>query len=221
MDLSLYSAAALALEGAINAALAYDPGTRQRLRQWQGKSLLLRVQKPDINIGVRLLTEGLTIAFYPNTEAESLQRESDALISGSASDMLTLAQSQAKTLAGSGVLARGDLNFLEDLMAIARDIDIDWADALNHAFGDHAGSVLAQPIKKLGSLRTFAGTSKSTLERYIKDELHLIPHHNEFLQQQTALREVRSDVARLEAKVAQLKMAITGLSTDRGTPNVG
>lgn len=206
LDPSLIVAAYASLEGLVNKALEYDPASRNKLRALAGKTLLVRCTAPKLDTYICLQEDGL--AFKSHCE-QSVTTQ----IKGSALALAALAKSDASSLAGSNVEVMGSTSLLSELLAIAKQMDIDWEEPLSQVLGDVAGPKLAGLIRLGNSwLGQRQSTFESLLGQYLSEESQATPSAAEQQGFYQAVDQLRSDVDRVAAKLDKLKTKLTAES---------
>jgi ubiquinone biosynthesis protein UbiJ len=115
-----------ALETAVNAALALDPQTLQRLGKLEGKVIELRLIQPAVTLHVAPGPEGLRLMGY-------FEGVPDVSLAGSASAFLRLRSEPA--LPGDLSVA-GDETVAAEFQRILAQLDFDLEEHLSHIAGD-------------------------------------------------------------------------------------
>lgn len=199
---SLIEAAALAtLERAINAALRADPVTAKALNQYSGRLVAIRLTLPSIQIFVLIVEDAIEL--YHRSDAEA-----DVGLQGSAIDLLAqvFEWRGAPSLIGGPVSIRGDRELLQQLIALSKQLNIDWGAVMEPL----VGSELAQQID-VGARRVF-DWGRVTLSRlggqiseYFREESSLLALRHEVYEFNQDVDELRMDTDRLSARITQLK----------------
>lgn len=194
----LRTAALAAAETLINQALRYDPASRARLAGLSGNVIQLAISQPRLDIFL-----------CPRGDRLDLQSQCEepvhCKVSGRAADMLGLLNRDNFSLAGSGVNVLGETRLLQQLQALARDLDIDWEDALAGAIGDELAAPLAAGLRRAGRYgRNQLRQSRDALGPWLTDELRLAPSRTEFDAFSRQVNELALATDRLEARLRAL-----------------
>jgi ubiquinone biosynthesis protein UbiJ len=198
MDATLSTAALASAEAAINAALAYDPGTRFALGKLSGQVLAISVTTPAI-----------TAYFVPEPDRVRLlghwEGEVNTRLQGSLPALIRLATGDPATLKDSGVEVTGSTGFLLELQRILRRLDIDWEEALSQLLGDIAGHQSASMMRSGARwLRERGASGQRLVSEFITEELKALPTKNELTDFYRAVDALRLDTDRAEARLQQL-----------------
>ncbi len=199
---SFIEAAALAaLERAINTALRSDPATARALSDHSGRLISIQITLPPLTMFVLVVEDGIEL--YHKSDAES-----DLALSGSAVDLLAqlFDWRGAPSIIGGPVSIRGDHALLQELVTLARQLDIDWGAVMEPVLG----SEIAQQID-LGARRLFdwARTAVTRLggqlSEYLREESSLLALRRDVHEFNQDVDELRMDTDRLAARIEQLK----------------
>jgi ubiquinone biosynthesis protein UbiJ len=189
------------VERAINAALRADPATQQRLARHSGRLIAVHLTLPPLTTFVLVVEDGLEL--YHASDADP-----DVRLTGSPLDLAAqlFDWDKAPALIGGPVRIEGDRELLQDLVAIARELDMDWGALMEPV----TGSELAQQID-YGARRVF-GWARETFSRlgnqlgdYLRDESRLVALRRDVYEFNQDVDELRMDLDRLGARVARLK----------------
>ncbi len=208
-----YVLALRAAESVINQALRYDPATRQRLRELDGKAIFIETLSPAMTMMVRI--DQQRIRLLP----ESDQRP-HATIEAPSYALLKLAISEQPQLIGSALRVHGQVQLIEQLHGIARQLDIDWEEPLSLLLGDSAGHQLGQSVRGLLSFaRKTARTFVMNSTEYLQEEQELLPVRWEIEEFMDETQDLRADTERLEARLQRLQQRIQRLQANTSEPS--
>ncbi len=202
----LFETALLAsIERAVNAALRADPATQQRLAEHSGRLVSVHLRFPARAVYVLIVEDG--VECYHSSDAEA-----DVSVSGGALELAAqlLDWRSAPGVIGGPVSIRGDRELLQQLSAIARDLDIDWG-AL---FEPVLGSDMAQQLDH-GARQLFSW-ARQGLERLAQQGSRYLGEESGLLPSRHALREFGRDVEELEMATERLQARIQRLQQARG-----
>lgn len=194
----LHSAALAAAEALINRALRHDPASRARLAGLSGKVIQLAIRQPHLDIYL-----------CPRGDRLDLQGQCEepvhCKVSGRAADMLSLLNRDNFSLAGSGVNVLGETRLLQQLQSLARDLEIDWEDALAGLIGDELAGPLAAGLRRAGRYGSAQlRQSRDALGPWLTDELQLTPSRPEFEAFSRQVNALALAADRLEARLQAL-----------------
>lgn len=200
-DPTLLAAATATLETLINKALQYDPATRRALRQHSGKSLAVEISE--------LKT---TLCFYLGDEIMVTNHGDDATVrlQGSLPALIALAISDSTNLSDSNVIALGDTALLGEIKQLARNLDIDWEEAVNQWLGDVAGHQLAEGLRRqLGWVNERRKNTQRLLQEFLTEELRATPARAELEYFNSAVDQLYLKTDRLQARFEKLRHSLT------------
>lgn len=194
-DPTLQMAALAMLERAINQALRLDPATQKRLAALAGQVFHLHCTRPNLELFVMPQNDRVQLAAFYDGDVT-------AGLTGAGRDFAKLLGSDdaAAELINGNLSVRGDSRALQNLQAIAADLDLDWEAPLTRVFGDIVGHQLGLGLRHLASRALYAG-------KQISRQL------NDFARYESGWFAQRSDVQRFGAEVDQLARRADNLAT--------
>ena len=195
------------LERAINDALRYDPATRQRLVAHKGRVLAIECRQPPVNAYFLFTADGVEIY-------DSCETTIDATIRAGAIGLLRQLAAERPDIAPAGgeVQVAGDAQLVQELVRIARDIDIDWEEPLARIVGDIAARQVGDLLRGAASFLKRATTSlRRDGEDFMRHELALFPSKQAMREFLRDIDELRLDTDRAAARVAALRARIDRL----------
>lgn len=200
-----YVLALSAIETLINQALRFDPATRQRLDALDGKCLYVETEAPRLGLMISIDSQRIGI------KAES-DRRPHATIEAHSAALLKLALAQQPQLVGGAVRVHGQVQLIEQLQGIARQLDIDWEEPLALLFGDVASHQLGQQVRGLfGFARKAARAFVMNSSEYLQEERELLPVKWEVDEFVSESQDLRADVDRLDARLQRLQQRLARL----------
>lgn len=197
-----------ALETAINAALRYDPGTRARLAQLDGRALALDITVPPLPLVLCIEGDQVSVRHYWDGEISTRLR-------GSAIAMLRLLRDEDATPAGLGVTVTGSSALLAELQSILQDLDIDWEAPLARLLGDVPAHSIGEALRTAGQwLRDSIEQAPQAAAEAVSEEWRLTPPRAQFEAFVEDVAELALATDRLEARVALLKEKLAARGDD-------
>lgn len=200
MSLTLLLACA---EKSLNALLARDPAAPSRLRRLAGKRLLLRLERPSVELLVCFHQEGLSLLSVAPAE----HSDADAIveIDGETLGALLSGESLEQLMFSGRLSLRGQTHLLEQTRALLLDLDLDWEGALVEWLGDTPAHGLAESLRHVARFSRYSQRElRADLADYVFEEARLLVGHP----QREALRDHLTELAiatdRLEARVERL-----------------
>lgn len=199
---NLLEATALAtLERAINSALAADPLTMELLREHSGRLAAVHLTFPPLSIYALVVEDGIEL--YHGSEAEA-----DVTVRGGPIDLAAqlFNWKSADSMVAGPVKISGDREFLQKLVGIMKQLDLNWSALIEPLLG----SELAQQIE-YGAKRVFSMARQAFdlfLNRagdFLREESSLMALRRDVSEFVQDVDELRFDTDRLAARIARLK----------------
>lgn len=199
---SLFQAAALAaLERAVNAALRADPATMKALGEHSGRLLAIDLTLPPVAIYALIVEDGIEL--FQKSDATP-----DVLVRGNAVDLVAqiMEWREAPSVIGGRVAISGDQELLRRLVALGRELDVDWGALVEPVLGDELAQQVDLAGRRLfGWLREAGARFGRQLGEFLRDESELLALRRDVYEFIEDVDELRLDVDRLEARIRQLK----------------
>lgn len=198
MDPSLITTALLGAETAIERALRYDPASRQALARLSGKVLALHFTQPELTLYLLPHADGLELASH-------WEGEVDTRLTGKLGAFIAMARGEQTTLAGSGVQLEGSTALVQELQRIARQLDIDWEEALSERLGDVTGHQSAESLRRGASwLKARESQARRLLSEFVTEEARLLPSRPELEHFYRSVDDLQLQLERAEARLNHL-----------------
>lgn len=201
---ALHSSALMAVETAINNALAYDPATLQSIAGLAGKVLTVECTLPPLTFHIIHTEQGISLmSHYEGT--------ADTTLKGSALSLAALAVDGQDRVSfyGTGVEVRGDHDLLREIRRIFANLEVDWEAALAKLIGDVPAHLVGE------SLRSAANWQKQATERagsaaaaFSQEEAKLTPGRAEMTHFSQKVKLLSEDTDRLAAHINRLKVRL-------------
>ena len=198
--------AALAmLEQALNAALALDPKTLERLSCLEGRL-----------IAIELRGTGITLTLQPTTEGKlrlmgDFDGEVDTTLRGAPFALLRMSTGRTGEGMFSGeVEIDGDVELGQQIQRIFEKLDIDWEEHLSRISGDIIAHQIGNTVRDLFAWgeRAAEHLGRDTAD-YLQEERDVLPVDWEVEEFIKGVDTLRNDVDRIEARVKRLAKHIT------------
>jgi len=206
IDPALTALLSQAFETGLNKALQYDPGTLAQLRQLDGRSLTVCIEDLKLSVGIHFQDEHLRLSILPSSTDN--EQQCDVELRGKLADLLALLR-QTHTLADSGVEVRGKVGLLESIQSVAKNIDIDWEDAIY----DSLGPIFSQPLiffirNSLSYAREVTSNGAEVIAEFVEHEAGIGVHREVFSAFSDEVDALRSQSDRLQAKLRQFQAKV-------------
>ncbi len=181
-----------------NKLIHRDPTTLQRLSTLSGKVIQVALTLPQLNLFLLPHADGIQI--------QSVYHDSpDAILSGSATDFLTLLRSKDKSdvMFGKTIQISGDSALATRFQEMIADAQIDWEMMLGDIIGDLPAHQLAlYTAWKAQWYKSTANNLLLNLDEYLKEEVRFIPTRPEVEAFYSGIDDLQERVERLAAKIA-------------------
>jgi len=199
-QVSMLGVAAMAgLEQALNAALALDPKTLERLARLQGRVIAIELSGTGIRLLLAPEQSGLRLmSHYDGTVDTTLRGAPFAL----------LRMGTGRTGEGmfkGGVEIDGDVELGQQIQRVFEKLDIDWEEHLSRLTGDIVAHQVGNAVRGLFAWgeRSAEHLGQDTAD-YLQEETDILPVPWEVEGFIEAIDALRSDVDRMEARVKRL-----------------
>lgn len=200
-DASMLSVAALAgLEQAVNAALALDPKTGERLQRLEGK--IVAIELAGIGLRLYLQPHGGNLRLMGNYDGEV-----DTTLRGAPFSMMRMSAGRTgEGMFKGGVEIDGDVELGTQFQRIIEKLDIDWEEHLSRITGDIIAHQIGNTVRGL-----FAWGERSAehlgddIADYLQEERDVLPVDWEVEAFIEGVDSLRSDAERIEARVVRLQ----------------
>lgn len=196
IDQTLVQAITATIETTINAALVYDPASRQKIAQLQD-ILAIESSIPAMCFYIHGQEEGVRVFSYCEAPISTH-------LKGSPLALMSLLR-QPSSLAKSGVTLAGSTQLLQQWQAILHTLDIDWEDAISHVLGDIAGPMASESIKSSAHyIKEQLVEQKRLITEYLSEERKVTPSKAEAEYLFEQIDELKFGVDRAGARIAAL-----------------
>ncbi|MBZ5485981.1 SCP2 sterol-binding domain-containing protein [Halomonas aquamarina] len=200
-------------ERTLNALLARDPAAPSRLAALAGSRLLVRLEKPHLELVLHYHLSGIDLMHGDNVEESDV----DAVVELTPETFSEwISGASIERLMFDGKLAvRGRIHLLEATRDLLFDLDIDWEGELARWLGDMPAHSLAEGVRRLTrwGLRARDELLQDVSE-YVFEEARLLPgrQQRDLLRDHLTELEVATD--RLEARLDRLHRRLTRAVSD-------
>lgn len=198
-------AALAALEQALNAALALDPKTGERLARLQGRLIAVELRGTPVTLTLQPTVAG-RLRLMGDYDSEV-----DTTLRGAPLALLRMGAGRAGEGLFSGeVVIDGDVELGTQFQRVFERLDIDWEEHLSHLIGEGIAQQIGNGVRGLfgwGARATdHAGRDVADCLQERHDALPRAHEVEEFI---NGVDTLRSDVDRLEARVGRLAKQLT------------
>jgi ubiquinone biosynthesis accessory factor UbiJ len=198
---SMLQVAALAgLEQVLNAALALDPKTGERLHAIDGRVIAIDVNGTGLRLFLQPQNGNLKVMGHYAGEVDTTLR-------GAPFAMLRLRTGRSgEAMFGGGVEIDGDVELGTRFQRIIEKLDIDWEEHLSRISGDIIAHQIGNSVRDLFTWgKRTANHLSEDITDYLQEETYSVPTAGEVNHFLESVDTLRSDVDRLEAKFKRLE----------------
>lgn len=190
------------LQAAVRRALEFDPDTRERIRELDGRV---------VEIVFTGLEQTLCVAIDRDTVlfSRTAEREPDLRLTGTpiAFARYVVAPDRVE-ITESGIKIEGDIGLAQRFTAILRRLDIDWEEWASCYVGDvlaYRAGRFADEVR--GWARHSSRQFRQDVSEYLQEELRLLAPRERVTRLMNDIDTARSDVERLEQRIRRLRLS--------------
>ncbi|WFE73010.1 SCP2 sterol-binding domain-containing protein [Halomonas sp. M1] len=198
-------------ERTLNALLARDPAAPTRLAQLAGSRLLVRLEKPHLQLVLHYHHAGIDLLRGDELD----ETDVDAIVELTPETLSEwLSGASVERLMFDGKLSvRGRIHLVEATRDLLLDLDIDWEGELARWLGDLPAHSLAEGIRRAArwGLRAKDELLKDVSE-YVFEEARLLPGRQQRSVLRDHLTELEVATDRLEARLNRLQRRLSQLA---------
>ncbi len=192
------------IEAAGNHLLALDPDFLEQLKPFFKKTFRIELSEPALDIDLRPCPDGFIV------EAAG-ENEPDVRLCGSLWAFAQLAKqgSHSEAFAEGKITMSGDAELGQAFQRTLGDLQIDWEELSAGLVGDMAARKLQRTLGEIGSW--FSQSSqlfKENAGEFFQEEIKAAPSKVEVDDLANKIEVLRSDTARLEARLAKLRASL-------------
>jgi len=189
------------IESAGNHVLALDPDFLEQLQPFFKKTFRIELTEPELDIDLRPCPDG----FIVETAADN---EPDVVLRGSLWAFVQLAKEGAhsEVFAEGKITMSGDAELGQAFQRVLGNLQIDWEELSASLLGDMAARKLHRALDSVGDW--FSQSSqhfKENTGEFFQQEFKVAPSKVEVDDLTDKVETLRSDTARLEARIAKLR----------------
>lgn len=195
--------ALMTMEQALNATLALDPATLQRLARLDGKV-----------IAIDMLGTGLIVYLAPKPDGLRLMGhydgETDTTIRGSPLALLRMSSTTpGEGLFSGEVTIDGDVETGQKLQKILHSLDIDWEEHISRITGDVVAHQIGNTMRDIAAFgRNALTTFGLNLGEFLQEERQVLPVYAQVAAFVDDVDALRAAADRLEARIKRLHHAL-------------
>lgn len=188
-----------------NALLRLDPETLEKLAPFRGKVFCIDLVEPEYTLYLHPSELGFEIENGSDTE-DLIQ--ADVTLKGSLWSFMRMAKDghSSDVFHTGRIEMSGDAELGQAFQTVLTQIDIDWEELLSKAVGDtvsHQANVWFSQLSDW--FKTSSDSAKRNAGEVLQEEVQLSPAPIEFEDFSEEIEELRSAVARLEARIKLLQ----------------
>ena len=191
----------LALQKAINHALALDESTPSKIAALHGKVIEVVITPLDVNFFITFEDHELKLL-------DECSKKADTIIHSNPIGLIRLSflpPSQARSLFNDKIRLSGDVELGHEIKKLFDELDIDWEGHLAHFTGDVVAHQLGSLFKQGVAFQRQLGSSmRHNVTEYLQEELHVFPPGEELADFFADIDRLALDVERLEAQIQLL-----------------
>ena len=198
------AASIAAVERAVNAALRNDPATRDHLTRHIGCLVAVHFTLPPLTVYALVVEDGVEL--YHASEAQP-----DIRLHGSPPELAArlFNADGDESLIGSRVRIQGDQGLLQELTAIARELDLDWGALFEPLLGPELAQQVDHGARQLfGWARQAFTRFGEQMGEYLRDESQLLALRRDVYEFNQDVDELRMDLDRLGARVKRIRQRL-------------
>lgn len=199
-DFDLLSVAVLGgLESAINAALALDPATRERLSELEGRVIAIELKGTGHTLYLLPANDGLRLmAHFDGSVDTTLRGAPFALFRMNSGK-------PGEGLFSGDVTIDGDVELGQRIQRIFQQLDIDWEEHLSRLTGDIIAHQVGNGVRNLFAWgKQAADTLGMDTSEYLQYEREILPTRHELEAFLGDVDELRISCDRLDARLRRL-----------------
>ncbi len=188
------------IESAGNNLLALDPDFLDQLEPFYKKTFRIELTEPALDIDLRPCPDGFII----KTAGD---RQPDVTLRGSLWALARLANEGAHSegFSQGRISMSGDAELGQAFQRVLGNLQIDWEELTANLLGDMAARKLHRTFADAGNWFSQSNQQfKENSGEFIQEEIKVAPSRVEVENMSDTVETLRSDTARLEARVAKL-----------------
>lgn len=199
------------VESAGNHLLALDPDLLEQLKPFYGKTFRIEIIEPAYSIDMRPCPDGFIVELASDDEPEVSLR-------GSLWAFVQLAKEgvHSDVFESGRITMSGDAELGQAFQNVLASLQIDWEELTSKFVGDMAARNIHRVFDEFRDW--FSQSSQNIKENtgeLIQEELKVAPARAEVDAMTQEIETLRSDVARLEARIAKLRAARDAKENDK------
>jgi ubiquinone biosynthesis accessory factor UbiJ len=191
----------LALQKAINHALALDENTPTKIAALHGKIIEIIIAPLDVNFYIAFKEQQLQLL-------DSCAEKPDAIIRSNPIGLIRLSllpASKVRSLFNDKIHLSGDIELGQSIKALFDELDIDWEGHLAHFTGDVVAYQIGSLFRQGVAFQQHLGTAiQHNLTEYLQEEQRLFPPREEVEDFFNDVYQLSLDVERLQAQIGLL-----------------
>jgi ubiquinone biosynthesis protein UbiJ len=201
------------IESAGNHLLALDPYFLEQLKPFFKKTFRIELTEPALEIDLRPCPDGFIVELAGEEEPTVRLRGSLWAFAQLAKD-----GAHSQVFAEGKITMSGDAELGQAFQHLLANVQIDWEELSASLVGDMAARKLHRTLDEIG--QWFGQSSRQFKENageYVQEEIKVAPSKVEVDDLTGKVEGLRSDTARLEARIAKLRKAFDASTTQTDT----
>jgi len=206
MNWALDTIVVTVVETALSVVVNRDPDWKSKVEPLQGKVIELELTDFSKSLYFLPTAEGILVQSEFKTTPENAQI--DVSIRGSIAGFLGMLEARRRDekVIGGDVKFEGNVSVGQEFEILLSSLSPEWEESLSHVVGDPVARKITEINIELGKyLRQALSTISENTTDYIQHEAKLSPAPIEIENFKSDVSELRSDLARMEARVKLLQ----------------
>ena len=196
------------LSFALKKLIANDVGFAQRVRELNGKTILLHIDGLDIHLYAIFQGNGITLSH----ELPVYIDNPDVSLRGRINDFIALAKQQrdGQSIGAGQVEIQGDLHTAQTVQNLFKEIDIDFEEIIARSTSDSFAYAVGSLVRRtVSNIRRGVLAIEQDVGEYVQYEKRLTPTACELTEFAQAVDELAIEVERLESRIRNFSRSVS------------
>lgn len=188
------------LQAAVRRALEFDPDTRERIRELEGRVVEVTFTGVEQILCVAIDQGQVLLSGVP-------EREPDLRLKGSPIAFARyVVASDRVAITDTGIKVEGDVGLAQRFVGVLRELDIDWEEWASRYLGDVVAYRAGRVVEDLSAwARNSARQMQQDVTEYLQEEARLLAPRERVKRLMNDIDTTRSDVERLAQRIRRLQ----------------